>query len=111
MAQFLNPIRPRIDLIKTDDKDLDQMQRNADRAYRLMSINPVVQGNWFTDIPVVGNVEFTVAHGLAAPYRGYAVTRTQGVNQIIVRDGMQTDPGKTIVLRPSATGTIDLYIF
>lgn len=112
MAQFLNPLRRRLDIVQSDTPELMQVQMNVDRNMRLAWENPLVQGNWITDIAVESAVEFSVAHGLGRSVRGYFITRTQGSNQITVREvENQQSTNTSITLVPSATGTIDLYIF
>lgn len=69
--------------------------------------------------PVVGLVvtsgsTFAVAHGLGRAWQGYVVTRSYGAatTAIGVCDGTASaDPTQTLNLVPTATGTIDLWVF
>jgi hypothetical protein len=63
---------------------------------------------------VTANTQFSLQHNLGRNYKGYFVTRTQkAVNMVLLREVTNTlvDPSKFALLIPSATATIDVWVF
>jgi ABC-type transporter Mla maintaining outer membrane lipid asymmetry ATPase subunit MlaF len=73
-------------------------------------------GALITDIPVVGNVDYLLAHKLGRPIQNIVIVKVQGVNQIILRLTGKTVPNPSynrnnaVWVRPSASGTIDVWV-
>ena len=98
--------------INAGDYQLNTIQDALADFAELIAKQPILDGNLFTSIAVTSGTAFTIQHGLNRAYVGYIVTRVQGANQITVRETTSTF-GNTLglTLVPSATGTIDVWVF
>lgn len=103
-----------VPLPKVPDKDtskaLTQVKNSVDALLR--KVFPA--GNLVQGTVVTSATQFTLTHGLGKAWTGYVVTRSYGAatGAITVYDGtVNPQPTKAINLIPSATGTIDVYVF
>jgi hypothetical protein len=78
--------------------------------------NPIfgAGGIHLRNLPVTSGVAKLLFHNLGRPFVGYIVTRVQGANPIDVREttlptGVQNTQALNLV--PSASGTIDVWVF
>lgn len=99
--------------LRPDDYALSTVQDALAVPLESALAQPILDGNHFQTQAVVANTAFSINHLLGRTYKGVIVTRVVGANQVLLRDSTPTttDKTKTITLTPSATGTVDLWIF
>lgn len=113
-TRYTQNIRPSY----TQQEPEDQLSIDATRR-NLAELNglPFADGALITNVPLVGNIDYLLGHKLGRPIRGVVVVRVNSVNQIIVRlTGLTVpsaayDRNTAAWIRPSATGTVDLWVF
>lgn len=106
-------LRPRFNV-----GSVEQSQANDGVRRNLQDVNngPFVDGSLITNIPVVGNFPVRLIHNLGRPVTRVVVMNVvSSVNQITVRldttnASPQRNPNVEIIIRPSATGTIDVWV-
>lgn len=90
------------------------MQQSLADAVDDINSQPFLSGKLIKNLSVTSGVAVIVHHGLGQAYQGYFVTRTQGTTSVTVREAAQATTAQaatTVTLVPSASGTIDLFIF
>lgn len=95
--------------INTDNKDLNQVQENVDKAIETFNNNPLLMGRFKENITLYNGVPYQVEHGLKRPVLGYIIIKKSGVADIY--DSSSSIPSKTIILTSNADVVISLYVF
>lgn len=99
---------------KFADRALSQLQDNLVAAIRELQVNPIGNGNLFTDVPFTINTDLQIAHLLDRNYRGFIVTRQASggtATRVTERDQADGLSSKFITLRANATCVLDVYVF
>lgn len=112
---------PASDRISTDDVQnpsqlsqlLTRMQAAITRATTASRSNPINAGVRFQNIAVTSAVVLVLHHTMGRPWAGYFVTRSYGapvaLSDAALPNGLTAT--QAIALTPSATGTIDIWVF
>lgn len=98
--------------LNSDNSDLVRTQDNIKRVLDPVLANKLLAGTLVQSVTCVGGTQLQVNHGLGRPPIGYFVTRVQGANQILIREASsQPNPTAFLLMVPSATGTVDLWVY
>lgn len=86
------------------------------QALATLHTNPIVAagGVHFLNVSVTSGVTKILPHNLGRPVQHYLVTRSQGAAAITLRDGVLVGGltiAQALAVIPSATGTIDVWVF
>lgn len=97
-----------IELIQTDDGDVNQLQINVKKALNPVFNNPILSGNTMTFQLAVG--DNFINHGLNRALQGWTIT---DVNQptTVYRNQGSSDPTRILVLNSTAIASVSLYVF
>lgn len=102
--------------LNVSDYQLQTVQDQLVGAISSVVSQPILDGNLVPGVAVTANKQFLLSHSLGRNYRGYFVTRTQGSNNMVLLREVapataKSDPKKIVALVPSATATIDIWVF
>jgi hypothetical protein len=101
----------RIQLVQTQDKDINQLQRNIAKVVEPVASNPLVNGLILQDVPLVSG-DNVINHKLGRTLQGWVIVRKHG-NSTTTYDKQDTNatPNRTLVLSSTGTTTVDIYVF
>lgn len=104
----------RIQLVQTDDKDVNQLQRNIAKVVEPVISNPLVNGLILTNVALVTSDPNFIAHKLGRKLQGWFVVRMRDPGAAIydVNDTFSSeDQARFLVLITGTNVTVDLYVF
>lgn len=95
---------------------LDQLTRVNDlvkQAVDPVLAVPLLQGRLVSSIAVTAGTPVTIFHQLGRPYVGYFVTRAVGAAGISLYETASSanNTASTLVVTPTGSGTISLWVF
>ena len=98
--------------LNSESSDLVRTQDNIKRVLDPILANKLLTGALIQSVSCVGGTELQLNHGLGRPPQGYFVTRTQGVNQMTLRESVvQPNSAAYLLVVPSSTGTVDVWVY
>lgn len=98
--------------LNPNNADLVRVQDNIKRVVDPVLANPLLQGKLVKSISVTAATQFQLQHGLGRQPVGYFITRTQGSSSVtLYESATQPNPSSYLLCVPSATGTIDVWVF
>lgn len=101
----------RIQLVQTDDKDVNQLQRNVAKVLEPVASNPLVNGIILPSVALAFG-DNDVPHKLGRTLQGWFIVRRHGnYRDIFDRQDTNTTPAMTLILNSSGTTTVDIYVF
>jgi hypothetical protein len=89
---------------------LRRLQDNVVDAFSLLTEVPLLDFVWKRDVVLTAGVTTPVPHGLGRAWRGYLITRSNAAATLYAPTS-QTLPERFLELVPSATVTVDLFMF
>lgn len=105
----------RIQLVQTQDKDVNQLQRNVAKVVEPIASNPLVNGIILTEVSLVTSDPNFVNHKLGRKLQGWFVVRMRYPGAAVISDINDTlssvDQAKLLVLFTDTNVTVDLYVF
>ena len=72
---------------------------------------PFMQGKVYEDVVMTGAADYTLYHQLGRPVVGWLVLRQNASSTIYDKQDSNATPETTLVLRPSNTVTVTLWVF
>lgn len=93
--------------LMTESRDLNQVQNNIATAFNPLLINPLLNGNFLTEIDLISGVN-VIPHGLDRTPQGWMITDIDGA-AVIYRSAAFTT--SLITLTSDAAVTVNIYVF
>jgi len=97
-------------LVQTEDRNINQLQRNIANALNPVLANPTVSGT------IIENVELAVGsnivdHKLGRKLQGWVIVRKRAAADIYDTQDTNTQPTRTLLLVSDAEVMVDIYCF
>lgn len=99
-----------IELISSQDQDVNQLQINIKRALTPLINNPLLGGDVVSGSVTLSVGDNNISHGLNSTLQGWVIVDINGPS-VIYRNQASVDPTKILVLNSSAAVTVSLYVF
>lgn len=100
----------KIQLVQTQDREVNQLQANIVKAVSPLLQNPALFGLLLTR-QVLGAGANTVLHKLGRPLQGWVIVRQRSLASVYDTQDLQAEPETFLNLTASAPVTVDLYVF
>lgn len=97
--------------LRPNDYTLSKIQDNLANQVDQISSVPFLSGTWFRNVSVTSGQAFTLNHNFGRPYQGYWVTRSQSAACTLKDNPGSATITSQISLTPTATATIDIWVF
>lgn len=97
-----------IELIQTQDQDVNQLQINIKKVLTPLINNPLLGGNVLQSTLATGDNK--ISHGLNRALQGWVIVDVNGITDVYRNQG-NFDPTKILVLNSSAAVSVSLYVF
>lgn len=101
---------PSFKKLQSADPDLNRVQQNLDTFFKSQSVTEL-NGGVIVEGKLIGTSDTFVQHGLGREPRGYLVIDKNANANIYTSATTNSRPKLELILRASASVTVDLYIF
>jgi len=95
----------------TEDQELNRVQQNMAEALRPVLTAAVLDGRLVEDVALATGQDNVVNHGLGRAVRGWLVVRQNAQADLWDTQASNAVPGRTLLMRTSATVTVTLWVF
>lgn len=101
----------KVQRLRPNDYTLSKIQDNLANQVDKVSAISFLNGLLFQGIAVTNGTAFTLSHNFGRAYQGYWVTRSQGTACVLKDNPAAVTTTSQISLTPTATATIDVWVF